>query len=216
MFVYLPSCNFTATCPQASKWMKDYLAQKPDVKVAGCCRPTQKTLTADDTVLSICLTCSAITHEVSPQAGEESLWEYLLTDESFPWPDYHGEEMVIQDCWRARNKPAMQHAVRECMKRMNIVPIELEENFEKTRFDGVWLYNPVVQKNLDIAPEYFTHIRDNDVELLPPEEQKARMVEWAKQYGDHRVVTYCTACLKGTLLGGAKGVHLMQLMTRTL
>ena len=31
MFVYLPSCNFTATCPQASKWMKDYLAQKPDL-----------------------------------------------------------------------------------------------------------------------------------------------------------------------------------------
>ena len=60
MFVYLPSCNFTATCPQASKWMKDYLAQKPDVKVAGCCRPTQKTLTADDTVLSICLTMLAL------------------------------------------------------------------------------------------------------------------------------------------------------------
>ena len=123
---------------------------------------------------------------------------------------------VIQDCWRARNKPAMQKAVRECMKRMNIVPVELEENFEKTRFDGVWLYNPVVQKNLDIAPEYFTHIRDNDVELLPPEEQKARMVEWAKQYGDRRAVTYCTACLKGTLMGGAKGVHLMQLITKTL
>ena len=42
------------------------------------------------------------------------------------------------------------------------------------------------------------------------------VVEWAKQYGDRRVVTYCTACLKGTLMGGAKGVHLMQLITKTL
>ncbi len=216
MYIYLPSCNFTATRPETSKRIKEYMAQQPDVKVAGCCRPTQKTLTADDTVLSICLTCSAITREVSPQSKEMSLWEYLVQQDRFPWPDYHGEKMVIQDCWRARNKPAMQQAVRACMEKMNIVPVELEENFEKTQFDGVWRFNPVVEKNMKIAPQYFIRVQNEGLELIPKEEQAARMQEWAKQYGTKRVVTYCTACLKGVLLGGAEGVHLLDLLMGTV
>ena len=44
--------------------------------------------------------------------------------------------MTIQDCWRARNLPLLQRAVRLCLERMNIVVVELDENYEKTRFDG--------------------------------------------------------------------------------
>lgn len=217
MYVYLPSCNFTAACPKSSAKIKAYLAQKPDMKVSGCCRPTQKTLTAGDTVLSICLTCSAITREVSPQAREMSFWEYVLTDPDFPWPDFHGEKMTVQDCWRARNKPALQHAVRDCMRRMNLEPVELEENFEKTQFDGVWRFSDKpVKVNIGIAPVYFTEVRDHGITPLPPEEQQACMVEWAKQYRTDRVLTYCNACLKGVQMGGANGVHLMELLTTNL
>lgn len=216
MYIYLPSCNFTAACPEANRKIRTYMTAKNDVRVAGCCRPTQKMLTDKDTVLTICLTCSAITGEVSPQAQEMSFWEYALTDTEFPWPDYRGERMVIQDCWRARRKPELQRAVRECMKRMNIVPVELEENFEKTQFDGVWRFNPVLQKNLDMAPEYFRKVRDFGVELIPKEEQMLRMKKWAEQYTTKRVAAYCNACLKGIQLGGAEGVHLMELMVRDL
>ena len=217
MFVYLPSCNFTAACPESSKKIKAYLAEKEGFRVAACCRPTQKTLTAEDTVLSVCLTCSAITREVSPQAREMSFWEYVLTDPDFPWPDFGGERMTVQDCWRARNKPELQRAVRACMRRMNLEPVELEENYEKTQFDGVWRFNEASYKrNIGIAPVYFTEVRDHGVDLLPPEEQKRRMEEWAKQYTTERVLTYCNACLKGVQMGGAEGVHLMELLTANL
>ncbi|HWS41836.1 MAG TPA: hypothetical protein VN421_01980 [Pseudoflavonifractor sp.] len=213
MYTYLPSCNFTAACPEASRKIQRYLNEKTDVRVAGCCRPAQVRLTGEDTVLTLCLACSAITREVSPQAGEMSIWAYLLEDAAFPWPDYGGEPMVLQDCWRARNKPELLSAVRRCMARMNITPVELLEHREKTEFDGVWRFNPMPQRNLDIAPVYFGEVRDHGLELIPEEVQKLRMEEWAKQYTTDRVVTYCPACLNGVRLGGANGVHLMELAT---
>ena len=90
-----------------------------------------------DTVLTNCSSCAIITDEMSPQADEMSIYEYLLADESFPWPDYHGEVVTVQDCYRAAHKPAVQKAVRECLNRMNMRPAELEENYERTRFDGI-------------------------------------------------------------------------------
>lgn len=217
MYVYLPSCNFTAACPDSSKKIKAYLAAKPDVRVAGCCRPTQKTLAAGDTVLSICLTCSAITREVSPQVGEMSFWDYLLHDPDFPWPDFGGERMTVQDCWRARHKPALQKAVRACMARMHLEPVELEENFEKTQFDGVWRFSDApIRRNIGIAPVYFSEVQEHGITPLPPEEQQARMTAWAKQYTTPRVLTYCNACLQGVRMGGADGVHLMELLTARL
>lgn len=216
MYIYLSSCNFTAACPDASRKIKEYLSAKPDVKVAGCCRPQQKQLTKEDTVLTVCLTCSAITNEVNPETPEKSLWEYLLTDKDFPWPDFHGEYVTIQDCWRARHKTNMLDAVRACMVKMGLHPVELSENRENTRFDGVWRYNPTAPKNLAIAPKYFQNIADTALELLSPEEQKSRMEMWVRQYTTDRVVTYCNACLQGALLGGAKAVHLLQLLTENM
>lgn len=215
MDIYLPSCNFTAARPEASRKIKAYLTSR-DIQVAGCCRPTQKLLTSEDRVISICQTCSAITREASPQASEISLWEYLLTDNDFPWPDFQGEEMTIQDCWRARHKPALLDAVRLCMEKMNLRPVELAENRENTQFDGVWRFQPVAKKNLEIAPNYFGEVAATGLELLSPEEQKVRMEAWVSQYTTSRVAVYCTACLKGAELGGAHAVHLLELLTANL
>ena len=214
MYIYLPSCNFTAACPESSKKIKRYLSCKTDVMVAGCCRPAQKSLSQGDTVLTVCLTCSAITREVSSQVKEMSFWEYALTDPDFPWPDFHGEMMTVQDCWRARNLPKLQHAVRQCMERMNLVPVEIDENYENTQFDGVWRFSDAgVKRNISIAPEYFGRIRDHGLEIIEPEEQKYRMEKWVKQYTTQRIAAYCNACLKGIQMGGARGIHLMELMT---
>lgn len=212
--IYLPSCNFTAAFPEVSKKIKNYLSTQ-GVTVGICCRPTQSKLTEDDQLITICFTCSIISEENNPNTPQMSLWEYLLTID-FDWPDYKGEEMIIQDCFRAKNKPEVYNAVRECMKRMNISIIELEENKDSCNYDGVWLYNPVIEKNMAIAPNYFKNIQENHLELLPKEEQVAKMKEHAKQYKDKKVVTYCTACYKGVILGGGNGVHLLELITKNM
>ena len=79
MFVYLPSCKFTAANPEASGKLKAYFADKEGFRVAGCCKPEQKKLQPGDTVLALCQSCEAITRENNPEARVVSLWEYALT-----------------------------------------------------------------------------------------------------------------------------------------
>lgn len=216
MYIYLPSCNFTAACPAASERIQRYLSAQPNVRVAGCCRPMQEHLNQEDSVLTLCLFCAAITREVSPGVKQMSIWKYLLQDADFPWPDYSGEPMVIQDCRRARNDPELLDNVRRCMERMNITPVELADSRDKSEFDGVWPFNPVPQRNLDIAPAYFGALRDHAMEPMPEEAQRLRMQERVQRYTTGRAVAYCPACLKGMRLGGATGVHLMELATNAI
>ena len=213
---YLPSCNFKAAHPDVSSKIQAYLRNKPDTKICGCCRVSQNLFHEGDKVLVNCVSCAIITDEVSPQANEMTLYEYLLQDPLFPWPDHHGERITVQDCYRTIHKPQVQKAVRECLLRMNMVPVEIEENYEKTRFDGMFRYTKIPAGNLKIAPLYFNKLNDEFIEILPPEEQEKIMKEWVSQYQTERVVVYCNSCLIGVKAGGANGVHLLDLMTEAL
>lgn len=214
MIYYLPSCNFTAAHKDDSMkiraWMKEH-----GVTVAGCCRPTQKILKEGDLVLHNCTSCNLITSEASPQADQMSVYEYLLNEESFPWPDFHGEEITVQDCWRARNNMNEMKAVRECLKRMNMVPVELESNYEKTTFDGPFLYTPVSKGNLVIAPVTYGKIAE-EITPLSKEEIAEKMKDWVRQYTTERIAVYCNACLRGLEMTEVRGVHLLSLMLDNL
>ena len=216
MFVYLPSCKFTAANPEASGKLKAYFAEKDGFRVAGCCKPEQKKLQPGDTVLALCQSCEAITRENNPEARVVSLWEYALTDPDFPWPDLNGERITVQDCWRARSNAPLLDAVRACLRRMNAVPVEIAENRENTEFDGVWRFQAFTPAQMASAPKFFGEVAEKYATPLPPEEQQRRMREWVKQYETDRVVTYCNACLRGVKMGGANGVHLGALLASGL
>lgn len=217
MIHYLPSCKIKALHQQASLKIQKYLADK-GVNVLGCCRIPQShiQMKAGDTVLTNCTSCSIITNEHSPEVNETSLYEYLLNDETFPWHDFNGEKITVQDCYRSIDDPALQKAVRECLKRMNIVPVELEENFENTKFDGTFIYADISKSNLQLAPKYFTRFQNEMVRVIPADQQKQEMEEWVKQYTTDRVVCYCNGCLAGLELGGANAVHLVDLIAEGL
>lgn len=109
---YLPSCKYKELHALSSQKIRTYLRAKPDHVIADCCKKSQSLFHDGDTVLTNCSSCAIITDEASPQANEMSIYEYLLADEAFPWPDYRGEEIIVQDCYRAAHKPAVQKAVR--------------------------------------------------------------------------------------------------------
>ncbi len=81
-----------------------------------------------DTVYSLCHNCSAILEESKPGVNIKSIWELILSDESFIYPDYHGQTVTIQDCWRARDRTEEQDAVRALLGKMNFEVHELQEN----------------------------------------------------------------------------------------
>lgn len=211
MIVYLPSCKFTQACPGASRRIQAYMARQADVRVAGCCSMAVREMTAEDTAVTACMSCSAIVRETGAQGREISIWEYLAADPDFPWPDMGGEAITLQDCWRARDNSGLHVAVRECMRKMHIRIVELPENREACGFDGVWRMNPPPAAAVKRAPVFFGDVAANGLTPVPREEQPARMAAHVSQYTTERAVTYCNACLNGMKAGGANALHLMEL-----
>ena len=71
---------------------------------------------AGSTLVSICHNCSAIFEERHPEIFCESIWELILSDEKFPYKNFHGEKISVQDCWRSKENFAEQTAVREILR----------------------------------------------------------------------------------------------------
>ena len=216
MYVYFPSCNYTRASKECSDKIKEYLSKQEHVRVEGCCRPGHKKLTSEDIALTVCQTCSAIVREDS-EATDMSIFEWLDQDPNFVWPDYHGERMYIQDCYKARNKANALKAIRSVMKKMNIEIIELPNNYEKADYCGTFYYNKMLPANMKFAPKTFIDDASAKIDLKTPEEQEALMKEYCKQFDlNTRVVVYCNSCLRGLKMGGANGIHLMDLVVRDL
>lgn len=210
--IYLPSCKFTAYSPEASKRIQRYLSENNDIQIGGCCRPLHKKLTNNDTVVYICNTCSAFCTESSAAEKAISIWELLENDEQFPYPDYGHRKMAVQDCWRVYDNASQQKAVRNIIKKMNIDIEELDENYDKTRFCGVSLYEPLPKQNGDFAPKRFI---ENAEGLFIPhteEERTVLMKNHCAAITANEVICYCVACIKGINHGEKKGIHLLDLL----
>ena len=102
MRYYFPSCNFTKLRPETSEKVKNFMVSK-GVRVVGCCRPGHKALSGwNDTVITVCETCSIIIGENRPAANVISLYEFIDSLPDFSFPDYKGERITLQDCYRAK------------------------------------------------------------------------------------------------------------------
>ena len=208
---YYPSCKFTAFSPETSNRICAYLDRRFGMTIQGCCRPSHSLMTEDDTAGCVCNTCAAICSEDS-KAHVKSLWEVLQDDREFPFPDLHREAMTLQDCWRCYDRRAEQDAVRRILHRMNVSVVELEENYERTRFCGTSLHQPLVRANADFAPRRF--VKEAQGMFIPKaeEEQKALMREHCSNIHTDKVVCYCVPCTKGIRAGGKQGIHLLDLL----
>lgn len=216
MIYYLPSCKIKDLHKQESLIIQDYLRNK-GVNILGCCRVQKHDIyNEDDTIINNCTSCAIITDENEPRANEITLYEYVLNDETFPWYNFNKEKITVQDCFRANHKPHAQKAIRECLKKMNFEIVELDENYDKCKFDGPFEYTKPSISNLNLAPKYFNYFKDNYYKEIPQEEIEERMIEHCKKYTTNRVVVYCNSCLKGVKMGHAKGIHMVDLIAECI
>lgn len=212
---YYPSCKFTAFSPETSKRIADYLARRFHMTIQGCCRETHKSMTEDDIAVCVCNTCAAICSEDS-MAQVKSLWEILMDDDAFPFPNLHHESMTLQDCWRCYDRRAKQDAVRSILHRMNVTIVELDENYEKTKFCGMSTYQPLVKANAQFAPKRFVEHAQGMFIPKTEEEQKLLMEEHCSKIQTEKVVCYCVPCTKGIRAGGKQAIHLLDLLFQNI
>lgn len=215
MLHYLPGCDVKKNHPTAMKKILSYMKEK-GAYIDDCCRTTEKFLNEDDIIVQNCTLCDLILKETHPHNQCLSLYEYILIDESFPWADHSGESIIVQDCLRTKDNIKLQKAVRQCLKKMNYRIIEMDENYNKTQFDGVWIYGMPVQECIDTAPKTMKHIIDHYVTILSEEEKENRMKEWVKQYSIDQIIVYCNGCERGIKIGGKKPTHLVELLAERM
>lgn len=212
MYIYYPSCNFKKNFPETAKKVAAYLSTQPDVKIAGCCHVTNGLPQEGDIIVTVCQSCMRVLSEVRADIPNISLFEFLLTRDDVDWPDYGNEEMTVQDCFRARGKHGLHEAVRECMRKMNIVPVEMEGGRDEEEFDGSFKLHAPYPQNMKEAPHYFAEYLPEHLTILPQEEWDNVYKEQAKKYTTDRVVTYCNTCYQGAKAGGADAFHLATLI----
>ena len=232
---YIASCVFTSKYSELSQTIQQYIRARYGMPIVRCCVPKyelqrfKEQMPEDyrnhwdsipdcadfqpgDTVYSLCHNCSAILEESKPGVNIKSIWELILSDEDFAYPDYHGQVVTIQDCWRAKDRTEEQNAVRELLRRMNFEVRELPENRENTDFCGVSIYRPAPKRNLELAPNRF--VKNAAGKFIPhtKEEQAALMREYCQRFAMEKVVAYCHYCVEGLEAGGADVKHLASLL----
>ena len=215
MLHYLPGCDVKKNHPQALLAIEKYMQEKGAI-IDQCCRNKDKFLEDNDIIVHNCTLCHLVLEETYPHTQIMSLYEYILKDEHFPWVDHHGESITIQDCWRTRKNSALQTAIRPCLKKMNYTIVEMEENYDKTKYCGVWLNNPPAKDCVEIAPKTFHDIIENHLHLLSQEEQVRQMQQWCQHYTTQQIAVYCNGCEKGIKLGGKQPIHMVELLAEGL
>ena len=95
--IYFPSCRFTASYPEWSRKISEYVSQRFDMTITGCCRTNLQFLKDEDTAVYVCNTCFAYCDESSKAREIISIWEIIANDEELPFPDYKGEEIALQE-----------------------------------------------------------------------------------------------------------------------
>ena len=232
---YIASCVFTSKYPELSKKIQQYILDRFQLPIVRCCVPKYSLqhfeeqmpenyrakwagipdcadFKPGDTVYSLCHNCSAIIEESKPGVQLKSIWELILSDLEFPYPDYQGQIVTVQDCWRANDRAEEQDAVRALLAKMHFEVRELQENREKTDFCGVSVYRPSPKRNLEMAPHRFVEKAAGKFVPHAKEEQEALMREYCKVFETGKVVSYCHYCQEGLELGGADAKHLASLL----
>ena len=165
MLHYLPGCDVFKNHSTASKKIQQYMKDSGAI-IDQCCRVKKHFLTETDIIVTNCTLCQLILQETHPETKHLSLYEFVLKDIHFPWINHQGSTIIVQDCWRTRNDLNLQIAVRECLKKMNFEIIEMSENYNKTKYCGVWLNNQPVRECIELAPHTFHDIVENHLHLL--------------------------------------------------
>ena len=207
---YYPSCKLDIQLPEISTALRAYFKQSHEVRF--CCRADLKSLTSDDEIIYICNSCAAFFEESSSSHKIVSVWEVIVKDKNFTYPDYKNKRMTIQDCWRTHDNASQQNAVREILSAMNIEVVEQKNNREKTKFCGKSLYEELPKGYDILAPNKL--VKEAQGLFIPHSEaQKAALMkEHCESIDTDEVVCYCLACLNGVNAGGKLGVHLAELV----
>ncbi len=188
--VFAPGCGLMIYQPHLAKKISNYL-KKQDLcheELHICCRH-EPLLEAGTEIINVCAGCHKRFATLYEGITTISLWEILAEDPNFPFPDYQGISMSIQDACPTRQNKNVHKALRILMEKMNITIIEPEKARTKSVCCG-----------------------DSFYPLIPDDEIQKLMEHRANEMPCEDVVVHCTSCVKSMINGGKTPQYIISLL----
>jgi hypothetical protein len=188
--VYAPGCALLIYKPALAHRLHEHLARSRHGLASHltCCRH-EPALEPGTRVINTCAGCDKRYRELYPGISTISVWEVLAADDEFPFPDYGGAEMTVQDACPTRTEPRVHAAVRRLAERMRIRVVEPAH----TRTHAVCC-----------GDSFFGLVDVGDV--------KAQMTRRAGSMPRQDVIVYCVSCVKAMHIGGRRPRYLVDLL----
>ncbi|MBU4254524.1 MAG: (Fe-S)-binding protein [Acidobacteria bacterium] len=188
--IFAPGCALFLYKPHLIEKLHVFLKSEYNVTelLLTCCRHTPHIAT-DTQVINICPGCDRRYRENYDNPSTISLWELLLENETFAFPDYTSQEMTIIDACPTRDQDRIHRAVRALAERMNITIVEPAKTMRKSTCCG-----------------------DTFFGVLPAEQVIDQMKAKAAEMSVDQVLVYCVSCSKSMFIGGKRPRYLVDLL----
>ncbi len=160
-----------------------------EVNIHKICCHHDPQLEAPAHIINVCAGCDRRFRSLYEGITTISLWEVLDEIDTFPFPDYEGLKLSVQDACPIREKPQVHNAVRSLLRKMNIQVVEAEFYGTRSICCGDDLYQKV-----------------------PLEKVHEHMKMRAESMPCNDVCVYCVSCIKSMHNGGKTPRHLIDLL----
>lgn len=185
-YVYAPGCALMIHDPESAEKLKTFAEERfgrMDTLLTCCFdRPP---LDEDTCIVTPCSTCHSRYRSMYKDCTTRFLLADIAESTTFPFPDYGGMELSVQDTCSGRTDSLYLDTVRALLGRMNIRIVEAELSGRRGKCCGQVFYGK-----------------------LPQEQVELRMRQRAKEMPCPDVAVYCPSCIQGMALGG-KRPHLV-------
>jgi len=188
--IFAPGCALMLYKPELATKIHAMLnSHAGAMSVLNTCCKHDPAFTVPTEIINVCPGCDKRFAADYANTTTISLWEYLSSNDTFQFPDYHGQEMTILDACPAREKPVIHEAIRSIIRKMNIRLVEPAATRTKSICCGDSFYPqlPAVKVN----------------ELMK------------KRTGDmplQEVIVYCVSCIQSVSIGGKHPRYLPDLL----
>ena len=189
-YIFAPGCALMAYKPNLVERLKDWVESQygPMETLQTCCFLSPK-LEPGTCVVTPCATCTVNYLKGQKDCSSLFLLSAIAKSDNFPFPDYGGRPMSIQDTCSARSNLEYLEAVRTILKRLNITLVEPERSGATSKCCGQVFYGK-----------------------LPEEKVAFQMKSRAQEMPCEDVVTYCASCIMAMTVGGKRPRYILDLL----
>ena len=189
-YLYAPGCALMAYKPHLAERLKEVATKfygSMDT-LLSCCFTTPQ-LEPGTRIITPCATCAEKYTKLYTDCEAQFFLTDIANSTDFPFPDYGGISMSIQDTCSARSHPEYLATIRRLLERMNIRLIEPAKTGQRAKCCGQVFYGKLDNCKVEAQMK----IRANE---MPCED----------------VVVYCASCIMSMTVGGKRPRYILDLL----